>query len=337
MGVAAPATRTTWRWILWGLAAVACAIGLLAIVFLARNLMGDEPGPALYTESDLPEAPPDSHNGWAMLRDAQCARSDRLDRARQLVTEALDSELTATDFAEQRVIADDSLTEAIATCAKAFDAPRFADACPMDFEVQCPALAIFQCQRLLAYRALEAAAEGRGAEGVQVADRLLDGTLDYAQTARGLLGQMVAQHSLEDTLTLVEVLARWLSHDEVSPLLARLRAFDPDLLRPELALIGEYLRTLHAIDLVKSSTSGDLPGWLLDEGATRATIDAAYRRAAGGEVLDIPVQKQGLLWWFHNPVGKLLLDTLMQAGPVWDDLRARDEAIRDKRDALLRG
>jgi hypothetical protein len=233
------------------------------------------------------------------------------------------------------VAADHSLAQAFDLCAQAFERPRFADACPMDYQTECPGLVTFECQRLLAYRALDLAARGDPVEAVHVADRLLAGTIDQAQTGRGFLGQTVAQANLKDAFTVVDVLTRWLGTEAVAPLRARLRAFDPDTLRPELALVGEYVLVLRAFELMRSSGGEDVPGWLFSEGATRQILDRAYQEAAAGGPFVVPTQREGLLWWFHNPVGKLLLDGMAIGGHVWPQIQERDRALRAQHQALL--
>ncbi len=327
--------RALKRRVLRGAVGLLLILAALAVVFLAVNLTGDQPGPPLYTAADLSEAPPAEINGWAMLRNVRLARDESVEAARKLAAKALITEVSATEFAAQRSARDRSLTTALDTCDAAFDQPRFADACPMDIETQCPHFVTFECQRLIAYRTLDLAAAGDTEEAVRLADRLLAKTIDHAQTGRGMLGQTVAQTNLSDAMTLIGVVARWLGREPAAPLLTRLRELDPGSLRPDLALVGEYVLNLRAIDHIRSSGGEDLPGWLLDEGATREILDDAYRRAAGGGAFEVPIQTEGLVWWVHNPAGKLLLDTMRIGKHVWRQIRTRHQEIRQRRQALL--
>ncbi|MBW2459982.1 MAG: hypothetical protein JRI68_36175 [Deltaproteobacteria bacterium] len=331
-----PAKRTLARRLLLGLIVVAGMVLVLGIVFVAVNLVDEEPGPPVYTEADLPPVPPAEENGWAMLRDTPLHSGTRVDTALTIVVPGALAELSLAEFSAQRVAADEELTEALQSCAQAFEAPRFADGCPMSFEVECPGLIFHQCQRLRAYQILDLAAQGSGGEAVAMAGQLLDATIDHAQTARGLLGQAIALSNLEATLALVGALDRWLPEEEMVPLLTQLRTFDPDSLRPELALVGEYLLVLNAIEMVRSSGAEDRSTWLLDEGATRKIFDDAYRSAADGSAFVLPAQREGLLWWFDNAAGKLIIDGLHLVDTAWQSVQDRERRIHDQRDALLR-
>lgn len=327
-------------------------LGLLVgglLLWSGLNLMHAAPPEPLWTEDDLPRAPPPEQNGWHVLtshateiRRAPSQHVGKAVRAWLAVEDGLEPPDDPSVALADEEFATPEARAAWERCAAGLAKPTFADDCPIDFEAQCPALEIAGCHRLASFVVVRHVVGGQWSKAVQLLEPLVRQDMDHVATARSVVGTMVALYDLRDGFAL----SAWFvarardadQHEAVQPLSRRVESFVPADVDFTPVVVAEYLLDQRGLRIIASGEADapglGLPGFFLDEGATAAELNriyaSAHLRAGAVRRPTYPSQPYaaGFGWWLINPLGKLFLDAVLPPERVFDSLaKAREEVL----------
>lgn len=346
-----PADKTAPRfpvWV-WGVAALV-PLGMLSAWVVAH--FGDATEPR-WTELDVPPAPPDAENGWAVVRDGSWRLSfgdTTEERLEELLdpSRPIDERLAIFDVTSGTLrLESERFPRELAAALRALDRLRFADACPYDAAARCPGLELLTFQSLIALRAFGLASQDRHTEALSLAARALRAHVDLAATSHGFVTITVAGMTLRSTLTLLEDLVRLAERSELAPesweetaleireLLDARRSLDGAQ-----AVRGDYLFARRGLDSVSAESSAAIG---LDDRATSAAIDAhylalhAFAEDPSLPAPTVPALGHATAWWLHNPIGERLLGALLQdMGLRLEQIREIEHEIDAEADAVRR-
>jgi hypothetical protein len=314
-------------------------IVVIALIWAGAQIGLRRPPPTLlFTYADLPKVPPPDENGWDVLRTEihTVAEPKRPDKE---ITEICDAKATFTDRwvrAERRaekmstIAQDEETTKWLALVDKAAALPRFADACPISLEPDCPRplhmLALHQIQEAVV---LHDAMSQHWDDALKRATTMLRVDIEFLPSARATLTQAIARSHVNRSLKLVDVLLDGAASEQAGgrgPDAARLAQFARDVdpllkkiheedLAPLRAVIAEYLFSVYVIDHIKDSPQAKYsrtstifydPAHALQMLNERFEEYAAYARSGGvGKPPDFPKNR---LWFLRNPGGHLVLE-----------------------------
>lgn len=342
--------------------------GVLLVVWLGAQLALRRPRPApLWTEADLPPLPPAAENGRALvdarvrpsnsppdtprplqdlLRPTGAAPADRWVRVEPLAP-------TITSL-----LKDPSVQPWLTLLDEAYARPRFADACPMSFDANCPMMQPFQAHRLQEVAALQEGLQGRWPEALARAERSLRANLDLMSSARGFvaytMGMSNAHRSVELIHTLLDGHARAgqpTAGADLTPVasrivsdLAGLREADLHMQR---AVIGQYLHFVQSLDMVSRGTpmmgvsSTSIAARLFDPGQTLEVANEYFTRlmAAARDPRAVKPPEPytlGAGWWLNNATGKRVLSVTLLDFSYIRDKEAEKAALLTEKESLLR-
>lgn len=350
---------------------ILAAVGGLALLgvlaWASLGLGASERGEPLWTEQDLPQAPPAASNGWLLVADHPLEDHDA-----ELLGSALGSfeELEGEAFwarmrdpegsaaARRELMASASARESLALVESARERERFVVRCvPLE---KCPIFDWHQLHELALTRVIDWALAGEEGEALALTADLLRMDRSLLVNASSWLQLVVALSNLEATLAVADALASRQGDPgqdpTQEPALAEIAAHAqliPEQVDLRPVVIGEYLFVMSALDQLDES-EGELPGprWLFDRAGTEALINARFegRHAAAGEGevrgalgADEGAATDRFGWWMRNAVGKRTIDAMTPeleslAQDIEDDL-AKIEALRARllsRPAMIR-
>ena len=325
-----------WRRAVQSVGWVLAGLVVVMLIWVTVQVLLRRPHPALlFTEADLPKLPKAGENGWEVLRTEMHAIRDP-QRPDKEMTEICDAKATFEDRwarAEARasklsdVAQDEQTKKWLAVADKASANPRFADACPISFEPDCPTplqlLALHQLQEAVV---LHDALGSRWDDALARTKRMMRVDVDFLPSGRSTLSQAIARAHVHRSIKLVDVLlVGAVREKERGPDGARLVAFAREIdatiakireddMAPLRAVIAEYLFSAYAIDYLTTSTHGryrQASDFLYDPGHTLEMLNeqfeqyAAFARAGGtGKP---PEFQRKWNWFLRNPVGHLAL------------------------------
>jgi hypothetical protein len=304
-----------------------------------------------FTASDLPTPPPDAENGWVLVHAKPGGFAEIEDGALEelfvvdLQTDERVQRYDAGRAAIQRVARERErdIDEVIAALSRG----RYADACPLDPNVDCRPLELLPVGELAMLRAWDMATRGDFAGAFGIARLVLARHADLARSARTLLIAATGALLLRRALGLIEALVvladradvpdeAWAeSREVIATVLLQVR---DDGVDPAQAVVADYVSARALLDSVLAR--GNQSPWLVDRRATTAWLDDRYEELhayARGEVTAAPADEDPTgspLYFLYNPRGKELLAAFgATAGPIerlvaWrEDVRSRSAAL----------
>lgn len=358
MAEKAKATRgpvATWaRRITFGAAAV-------VVVWVGDNVLLREKAPApLFRESDLP-MPAAADDGWMAFRDADQVRAVEIPRELVALTDPRDADTKPRPWAEvvekkdaiAAFVASAEGKRAADTMLAAIAKPAFLDACPIDFEARCAHFALHRAHQAAELAILDRALAGRRADALKTAAQLVRADASFVGSYRTLISEMIALGCAERSLTLVSLLLSGPEGEALDPAVAGELRAALDSMRGEAidlrrGVMGEYIAKTKAIDFLEreSGGMGIATRVFLDRGQTERfvaeSLQPALAYAADASAPPPPAEPvriaRDALWWFHNPIGKLMVD---RTGAALGSLltkahRHRDSIVRQRDAARAR-
>jgi hypothetical protein len=287
----------------------------IAVIFLVPtaamivvNRIETEVPPPLWTKDSLP-APAEADNGWELIKHYHSTTISGIDLTPldKLLAAARDGNKLpklAPLFSPARVVAS-KIRKHTKICSDAFERKRMVIPCLSIEANACKTEPLEICTRIVTFAALDEASRG-SARGVRHMSNVLRQLRDTASNsphpwvqARGLVVLRQAIHH-------ASVIIKWRRTD-ASPLRESLQAISEETLPLKNVAIASYL--LKHMALRKALDQADT--WLLDEGGIMRGLNAPFQVVnEGGELPAPPNYKSGLFWWFDNPIGKKMLDTV---------------------------
>ncbi len=315
----------------------ALVLGLGA--WIGNNLWGRTPEPApLYSLSDLPPLPMPEDNGWMVFADTTAGQDipSVPEPFRAAFKQDADSTQTwKTAVSNQSVISRFCQLPEVRPWAHrlstAIKKPRFVDACEPIPQAHCLSDAIFRSHVVLILDTLDKIQGGQWEEAFATGNHMLRADACWLETARSTESQVHAMASARQTLLFVEMLLTgWQTakaganeHIEASILKNLLEGIDAMLASntdPVRGLVTKYLIQLHVLRPLMLSAGSSLlfdPGeTLLILNAHTKKIEAFAKDPSAGELPPEWEPRQSLLWWWHNPSGKLMLELLPTSIPT---------------------
>lgn len=335
-----PAKKTPlWRRALRGVGWMLAGLFVLVVVWSVAQVALRRPRPALlFTEADFPKIPAAEENGWDVLKN-EIRSIGEPQRPEKEVTELCDAKSTVDDRwsrVEARAqklsdIADDDTTKRWLTLVdKVAARPRFADACPITIEPDCPRpiqlLALHQMQEAVV---LQNALVQRWDDAFVRATKMLRVDIEFLPSARSTLSQAVARAHVHRSVKLVGVLLDGAAEEnkqnrgpeaarvtqfarEVSLLLQKVR--DEDM-APIRAVIAEYLFSAYVIEHLTDFRGGQYSRGnfiLYDPGHTLEMANERFEQykvfARDPHALPVPKFPRSKTWFLRNPIGHLALE-----------------------------
>ena len=319
-------------WVLAGLV-------VLMLIWAGAQVALRRPRPTLlFTEADLPKLPPPDENGWQIVKN-EIPSIGEPQRPDKEITEISDGKATFDgrwSRAEGRaqkiadVARDEKTKRWLALIDKAAARPRFADACPMTFEPDCPRplhlLALHQMQEATV---LDDALSQRWNDAFSRVVKMVHVDTEFLPSARSTLTLAVARAEVHRTVKLVDILLDGAAHEkeqgrgpdgaqlirfarDIEPLFEKVHDEDMEPMR---VVIAEYLFSVYAIEHLTDSAQGRLsrgssilydPNHTLEMLNERFEKYVAFARSDGaGEAPKFPSNR---LWFLRNPYGHLLLE-----------------------------
>ncbi len=356
-----------WRRAVRPIGSVLAGLVVLALIWATAQVLLRRPNPALlFTEADLPKMPAAHENGWEVLRIEMHATRDP-QRPDKEIAEICDGKATFEDRwarAEARaqklsdVAHDEQTKKWIAVADTAAERPKFADACSISFNPDCPSplqlLALHQLQEaVVLFDAMGSRWEGAFARTA----KMMRADIDYLPSARSTLSQAIARAQPHRTMKLVEVLLDGAAQEKKQnrgPETARLAQFARDIdallknvheedLSPQRAIVAEYLFSAFTIEHLTDSPQGrPAKGTSIfyDPGHTLEMLNERFEQyivfARNGNAGEAPNFLRSRLWFLRNPLGHLALDGLRF--PLENHLLAlnKDRALFMKDNEALR-
>jgi hypothetical protein len=331
-------------WVLAGLVVV-------MLIWAAAQVLLRRPYPALlFTEADLPKLPRADENGWEVLRTEMRGIRDP-QRPDKEIAEICDGKATFQDRwarAEARaqklsdVAHDEKTKKWLAVADKAMAHPKFADACLISFEPDCPSalqlLALHQIQEAVV---LHDAMGSRWEDAFVRVSKMMRVDIEYLASARSTLSQAIARAQPHRSMKLVEVLLDGAAQEKKQnrgPEAVRLAQFARDIdtllkniheedMAPRRAVVAEYLFSVYAIEHITDSSKGGFSKGstiFYDPGHTLEMLNERFERyvvfASNGNAGEAPKFSRNRLWILRNPAGHLAIEALR--GPLENHIPA---------------
>jgi len=213
---------------------------------------------------------------------------------------------------------------------KAAARPRFADACPITFEPDCPRplhlLALHQMQEAAV---LDDALNQRWKDAFSRVAQMVHTDTDFLPSARSTLTLAVARAQVHRSVKLVDILLDGAAHEKEQsrgPDGAQLHRFALDIeplfekvheedLAPMRAVIAEYLFSVYAIEHLTDSAQGRFSRGstiLYDPNHTLEMLNERFEKyvafAQSDALGEAPKFPKSRVWFLRNPYGHLALE-----------------------------
>jgi hypothetical protein len=341
----------------------------LVLFWIAAQFLLRRPRPAMmFTQADLPALPSIADNGWEILKNdlGPTGQPQRVDK--DLIS-LCDPKATFTDR-WVRVVSNSSKLSTVAghehtqkwlkLIDKAASLPQFADACPLEFDAQCPRpmylLTLHQMQEAVV---LNDAITSHWEDAFARTVRMLRMDDLFLPSARATLEQAVARSLVHRSLKLVDVLLDGAADEQkggrgpnaaqlaefarqIDPLVTRIREED---LSPMKTVIAEYLYSVYLIEHLnyfpqaKSSFVRDIfydPNHTLE--MLNGRFDQYVAFAQSNATSPAPEFPQTWNWVLRNPIGHLALESTRGAIEIRVPAMVKDRAafLKDQ-EALHKG
>ena len=316
--------------------ALLLSLPLATLIFVATNHLHEAIPKPVWTRADLP-LPAEEVNGWSQIRSIDLKRIQSLDPdpLYQLIAAASRngtklSELHGGIRRAAHVAA--KLRDHTRSCEQAFSQPRMVLPCLSAAPKACSAEPLLYCSRLLRFASLQAAAGRRWARAQKLTVHLVRRSHDAATHSRHPWNQTRALSILRSAIHLSANLIKW-RRVGLTPLHKALADLNARSLPLERLVVANYL--LKRAVLSKGVAAADT--FLLDKGALWRAFDAPFAAVKKGKALAAPdAHTSGLFWWFHNAVGKRMLNAI-RPGADEDfqrSLKLRDNVLKRRQQAL---
>ncbi len=314
--------------------AFAVLIGGWILLHVARSKGEVKP---LWTEADLPALPPAEENAWTVLVSrSDELKGDSLPEDLKKLLEAPTNELLLTRAGDvSSWLEKPGSLKRLFLLDEALEKPRFADACPLTVDSNCPYMPLMQTHDLAELRIVEAVGKGKPAEAIALADKLLRADLMFLGSTRSLIGTIIASKNAEASMRLAGFAVDAVPTDaplqegelsrNLTALSATLESATGNDWSMSRAIKGEYLVGESAITTLgaQAAGSGGMAQYLFDRKNTIELLQPYY--VALNEAAETPAGKtpppsprftgEGM-WWAYNPTGKYALDMMMvEIGP----------------------
>nr|MDQ3033561.1 hypothetical protein [Myxococcota bacterium] len=299
-------------------------IAALGLWSVAAHLHREEIPPAPFEEArDLPPLPAPADNGWTVLtRAPEGAFDDDPPTLDLLRGSDGPPDLRALAALHDQLAAWSPPDEARAAIDAALARPRFAIACPLELEVQCPTLELLRAHRIAAALALRDAQAGWHQEALERAERLLRLDRDALETSRTIIAAMVSAAAAREAIELTALLGAEIGAQDADAITdgvaAQLDAtelalvsLEPQRWSLEPALIGEAILLRRGLAVV----AADDASWAMDRGRIARAFDDYFASAIAyaRDVAHAPPPERptpDATWRFFDPLGTAALDAL---------------------------
>jgi hypothetical protein len=305
-----------WRALPW-LLLVLLPSGWIAFHWLATK----RPVAPLWTDADLPAAPPPAENGFTVLR-SDAWRSlvvpeeVRGALGRDVAADEAWREFSAKLPTIDAFLGDEETRWQLAAWDAALERPHFADDC-LPLEANCPRMKLLGLHFAATLRIMAMAAGSNWDASFAEVERLIRKDAEFLGSARSTLHQSIALANARDAVEAVRVLVS--THRPGSDVAGRLRsslaALEGSCGKNERALVVEYLVFRQALSIADGRAVGlpavaaQLP-YFDDADASVDEVNRYFlalskysKDPARSEPPRLPVYK---VWqvWLYNPIGR---------------------------------
>jgi hypothetical protein len=338
-------TSPLWRRAVRSIGWVLAGLVVLVLIWAGAQLALRRPLPELlFTDADLPKLPIPDENGWEVIK-SEIPLAGKADRPDKEVAEICDGKATFEDRwarAEARAqklsaVAQDEQTKKWLTVAdKATLRPKFADACPIHLNADCPTpLQLLVLHQLQEAVVLHDSINNRWQDAFTRTTNMLRVDALFLPSARSTLTTAIARAQVHRAIKLVDVLLEGVAQEEkrnlgpdasalahfareIEPLLQNIREEDMDPMR---VVVTEYLFSVYTIEHLTDSPQGRLSkggSIFYNQGQTLELLNERFEQyivyARGGGTGQTPNFALGRTWFLRNPIGHIALEALR--GPI---------------------